>query len=183
MTERPHATTGPAREYRRIVVIGVAGAGKSTFSRRLGAAWGCPVVERDALGRLGSSEYLAAATAAVAGERWIFDGFPYYVDEVVYQRAELIVALDYPRWVAAWRVLRRSAALAFGADRGAHPVEGVSAWFRPTHPVRIALLRHGDRRREINDLVAAQSRTADVIRFTTPRDTTAWLTRQALGTP
>jgi hypothetical protein len=159
----------------------VAGAGKSTFSRRLGTAWGCPVVERDALGSLGSSEYRAAATLAAAGERWIFDGFPHYVDEAVYQRAELIVALDYARRVSTWRALRRSAALAFGAEQGAHPLEGVSAWFRPTHPLRIALLRHADRRREIDALVTAESRTADMLRFTTPREAAAWLL-QPVGT-
>lgn len=132
--------------------------------------------ERDRLGRLGSPDYRIAVSAVVAGPRWIFDGFPYYMDGPVFQRADLIVALDYPRRLVMWRVLRRSVALVFGASRGAHRAEGPRAWLRSTHPLPIAWSRHGDRRKEIDALAADPLRTAEWIRHRTPGQTDAWST-------
>jgi hypothetical protein len=74
-----------------------------------------------------------------------------------------------------WRVLRRSVAIAFGASRGAHPVEGPQAWLRPTHPLRIAWSRHADRRTEIAALEADLSRRADISRHLMSKQTEAWL--------
>jgi hypothetical protein len=122
-------------------------------------------VERDDLGELGSDEFRAAVAEAVARDAWVFDGAPYYVDEVVYPRAQLVVALDYPRRVVmrrvAWRALRRP-----------DPRSGGT----PHHPVRWAWSVWAERRREIADLERRPELTsAQVIRLRSPAAARRWL--------
>ena len=106
---------------RRIVVVGCAGAGKTTLSRELALRLGVPHVERDELGELGGDEYRAAVAAVARDDAWVFDGAPYFVDDVLYPRAEAVVALDYPRRTVmrrvVWRSLRRPDARGAGATR------------------------------------------------------------------
>jgi hypothetical protein len=92
----------------RVVVIGCAGSGKSTLAAALAARLGAPHVRRDGLGAEGSDEYRRAAAEAVSGERWVFDGAPYFVEELVYGRADLIVGFRLSRGVVMRRVITRS---------------------------------------------------------------------------
>lgn len=98
---------------RRIAVIGISGAGKTTAARELAAATGLPLFHMDALFWRGAwepvpePEYLEAHARLVAQERWIIEG---YVDAAMAQRlqaAERIIDLDPPGWLCAARVLRR----------------------------------------------------------------------------
>jgi adenylate kinase family enzyme len=145
---------------RRVVVIGCAGAGKTTLSRALAARLGVPHVERDELGELGGDDYRRRVGEVVAGDAWVFDGAPYYVDAVVYPRADTVVALDYARVTvlrrAAWRALqtRRSSGL------------------------RWAWKVWAERRREV---AALDLPHAEIVRLRTPRDARAWLRRLAPG--
>lgn len=93
------------------MAIGCAGSGKSTLARRLGAISGLPVVERDALGEENSPEALAAIASVAASGRWIFDGHPYYAEEIVFGAADTVVFFDFPKSLVLWRVLRRTVAV------------------------------------------------------------------------
>lgn len=161
----------------RVVVFGCAGSGKSTLARKLSARTGLPVVERDSLGILGSSEYRAAVGKLAAGPRWILDGPPYYADDVVYPRADTVIVLDYPKPVVMWRVLRRTVWIElFRRPAGAHRPQALAAWRDGEHPVRWAWSSHADRHREglalmtRPDLAGAQIR-----RFTYPAAARRWL--------
>ncbi|WP_435122265.1 hypothetical protein [Amycolatopsis thermoflava] len=65
---------------RRVVVLGCGGAGKSTFSRRLGALLELPVTHLDHVYwqpgwvPLPAGEFAARQRVLVAGERWLLDG-------------------------------------------------------------------------------------------------------------
>ena len=72
----------------RVVIFGCAGSGKSTLARALSARTSLPVVERDGLGRLGSSSYLCAVEQISHRQRWIFDGPPYFTEDLVYGLAD-----------------------------------------------------------------------------------------------
>jgi adenylate kinase family enzyme len=149
----------------RVVVVGCAGAGKTTLAAALASRLRAPHVERDELGELGSDEYRAAVAEAVAGDRWVFDGPPYYVDELVYARAEVVVALDYPRRVVmrrvVWRALRRP---------------DPRSWRDPHHPVRWAWSVWTDRRSEIAALGSRpELASAEVVRLSSPAAARRWL--------
>jgi adenylate kinase family enzyme len=140
---------------RRIVVVGCAGAGKSTLSRELAARLGLPHVERDELGLEGSDEFRANVADAVARDEWIFDGAPYWVEDVVYPRAQLVVALGYRRAT----VIRRATARALRTGY--------------VFPARWAWEVWAERRREIDELELRGK--PELLRLRSPREARRWL--------
>lgn len=168
-------------DMKRAVIVGAPGSGKSTLARSLGERLSLPVFERDAHGVLGSPDFEEAVAAMLKTDAWIFDGFPYFVDEDVYEAADTVIALDYPRRVVLGRVMRRSLSLARGRHHGAHPNAGIGSWFAKDHAVRVAWTRYGDRKQEMREL-ADRPELADtqVIRLRTPSETTAWLCAQSV---
>ena len=98
----------------RVLVYGVTGSGKSTAALTIGARTGHPVtlvddltwlpdwvpvdgeLQRDLVGEI------------VAGERWLLDSAYGAWLDLVLPRAELVVGLDYPRWLSLGRLVRRT---------------------------------------------------------------------------
>src|SRR6266508_4557913 len=166
MTATHAGTTEPVPE--RIVLVGCAGAGKTTLARVLAARLGAWHIERDALGDDESPGFAArvAAAIAAAGQRWVFDGAPYNAE-----------ALVYPRLVVLRRVVTRSVRLWLTARAdGAHICVPPWRWWTPTHPVRWAAETHAARHAEIAELLA-RPELAHIrrLRFTAPRQAAAWL--------
>ncbi|MFC4332086.1 adenylate kinase [Streptomyces andamanensis] len=167
----------------RILVVGVTGAGKSTLARSVGARLGVPYHEMDALYFAGPgwavNGRLAEDVGGIAdGPRWIIDSLGYpEVRDLLWERADTVLWLDYPRRVVMPRVLRRSLRRTvtrealFGGNR-----ETWRGWLSREHPVWWSWAQHGPRRREV------ARRTRDprfgpltVHRFGRPADTAAWL--------
>ena len=105
------STNGPIG--RRVLVIGMAGSGKSTFSRALSARTGLPVVSLDlhywkpGWVRPSEPEWREKQRALLAGDTWIADGNYYDTADVPLKRAATIVLLDMPWWLSAWRAFVR----------------------------------------------------------------------------
>lgn len=104
-----------ARQARRLLLIGVTGSGKTTLARGLEARCGIPAVDVDAMAwrpgwvKTPDEELAAAAARVAAGEAWVMDSAWAAIRPVVLPRAELVVALDLPRWLSLARLLRRTA--------------------------------------------------------------------------
>lgn len=98
----------------RILVYGVTGSGKSTLAARLGVLTGLPVHLADELfWRPGwvmapSGEQRAGIERFCATDRWILDTAYSGWRDVALARAELVIGLDYPRWLSLFRLLRRT---------------------------------------------------------------------------
>ena len=96
----------------RIVVTGMAGAGKSTFSRRLGTETGLPVIHLDLHSwkpgwvRVPKPEMLQKQHRLLAGEQWIVDSND-VDDALLHARADTLVVMATPWWLCALRALRR----------------------------------------------------------------------------
>ncbi|WP_018567333.1 hypothetical protein [Streptomyces sp. PsTaAH-124] len=167
----------------RILVVGVTGAGKSTLARSVGARLGVPYHEMDALYFAGPgwavNGRLAEDVGGIAdGPRWIIDSLGYpEVRDLLWERADTVLWLDYPRRVVMPRVLRRSLRRTvtrealFGGNR-----EIWRGWLSREHPAWWSAAQHGPRRREV------ERRTRDprfgpltVHRFGRPAETAAWL--------
>ena len=103
---------------RRILVHGVTGSGKTTLAARLGALTGVPWTEADSLTWLPGwvlrpdAEQRRRVEELCARESWILDSAYGRWQDVALARAELVVGLDYPRWLSLGRLLRRTAARA-----------------------------------------------------------------------
>ena len=98
---------------RRVVVTGVAGAGKSTFSRALSDKTGLPVIVLDVHFWLPGwvkpteAEWRKKQDGLLAGEEWIADGNYHTSLDLRLERADTVVFLDTPWWICAWRALVR----------------------------------------------------------------------------
>jgi adenylate kinase family enzyme len=118
---------------RRVIVTGLAGSGKSTFSLALAAKTGLPVIHLDLHfwkpGWVAPSEteWREKECGVLAGDAWIADGNYHETLELRLERADTIVVLDMPWPLCAGRALLRG----MGRSAGEMP-EGCedSAWRR-----------------------------------------------------
>jgi adenylate kinase family enzyme len=101
---------------RRVVIKGGSGAGKTTLARDLAHTLGVPCVELDALHHgprwvpASAAELTARVQAALADPRgWVVDGnYDAKLQDLVLDRADLIVWLDLPLSTKLRRLLARS---------------------------------------------------------------------------
>ncbi|MFD5815923.1 adenylate kinase [Streptomyces sp. NPDC127038] len=167
----------------RILVVGVTGAGKSTLARVLSTRLGLPYHEMDALyfdgpGWSVNDGLTDDVTALVAEPRWVVDSLGYpEVRDLLWERADTVVWLDYPRRVVMPRVLRRSLKRTvtrealFGGNR-----ETWRGWLSREHPAWWAWSQHGPRHREIaHRLADPRFAPLETHHLGRPQDTETWL--------
>jgi adenylate kinase family enzyme len=98
----------------RVLIAGVTGAGKTTLARRIAARWDLVHHELDALHHgpnwTPRPEFLDDVRAFAATDRWVTE-WQYTskgTDEILPQRADLLVWLDYPYPLVRSRLIRRT---------------------------------------------------------------------------
>ncbi|MCL1951561.1 MAG: hypothetical protein FWF60_01910 [Oscillospiraceae bacterium] len=100
-------------DYPRIAILGSPGSGKSTLARQLAKRTGYPLIHLDyhhwqpGWVPMPRPEFIAMQEAWVQGERWIIDGNYKGTMEIRFAAADLVICLDLPRLLCAWRVIRR----------------------------------------------------------------------------
>ena len=100
---------------RRVLVLGIPGAGKSTFSRALAARTGLPLIHLDKeFWQPGWVEtprphWRVRMAELVAGEHWIMDGNYAGTLDLRLPRADTVVVFDFPRLVCLRRAVWRAA--------------------------------------------------------------------------
>jgi adenylate kinase family enzyme len=98
---------------RRVLVIGIAGSGKSTFSRKLSARTGLPVIHLDVhywkpgWVKPSEEEWRQTQRRVLAGDEWIADGNDLETLDLRLERADSVVLLDTPWWTCASRAFIR----------------------------------------------------------------------------
>jgi adenylate kinase family enzyme len=99
----------------RVVVLGCAGSGKTTFSRLLGSRARLPVVCLDDIWQrdwtdANLPEFRRLIQSAHSGDRWISDGnFAVATFDLRLPRADLVIWIDRPRLVCIGRAVMRAA--------------------------------------------------------------------------
>jgi adenylate kinase family enzyme len=100
--------------YKKMVVIGTTGSGKSTMAERLANKLGLDFIELDALNwgpnwtPAGDELLCARAEEATRSPAWVVAGNYSVTRPVTWARAEAIVWLDYSLWVIFWRLFWRT---------------------------------------------------------------------------
>jgi adenylate kinase family enzyme len=100
---------------RKILVIGSGGAGKSTFSRRLGKALDLEVIHLDARywhpGWVETlkPEWRRMVEELVTRDSWIMDGNYSGTFDIRFEACDTAIFLDVPRLICVWRLLKRKA--------------------------------------------------------------------------
>ena len=97
----------------RIMIIGQPGSGKSTLARTLGDITGLPVVHIDTIHWMPGwqerphAEKTRLCEEVHAREQWIFEGGHSITWPSRVARTDMIIALDIPLRIRAWRVFWR----------------------------------------------------------------------------
>lgn len=180
--DHEHAAGPVLNGPRRILIVGVTGSGKSTLAVRLGRATGLPVhlvdeefgwlpgwVQRD------PGEQRRLALERVAEPSWIFDSaYSHYRHEVA-RRADLIVCLDYRRWVSLVRLVRRSVRRAISREAVCNGnVETWGTLFSADSILRWHARSFAGKRERIRALADAYG-PRKVLRFRSARRAQRWL--------
>lgn len=98
---------------RRILVLGSAGTGKTSFSRKLAGRFGAPHICLDEIWRPGwgpddVGAFRDLVKEAHAGKAWISDGnFALATFDLRLPRADLILWLERPKWRQRFAVVGR----------------------------------------------------------------------------
>jgi adenylate kinase family enzyme len=162
-------------------VYGVTGSGKSTLAARISDATGIPWTHVDDLTwepdwvAVPKSEQRRRFLQICAGETWILDtAYSSWLD-VPLARTDLVVGLDYPRWLSLGRLLRRTCARIIDRRticngnvetvRGTLSRDSIIAWHFQTFR---------SRRRRIQGW-AANPDGPRTVRLRSPKETDAWL--------
>ncbi len=106
----------------RVVLLGIAGGGKSTLARRISASLGLPLHQMDKLGWLpgwilaGNDHVNPLHDQIMATDRWVIDGYGSW--QSIEQRcdaADTLILMDQPAWRHYWyRTAKHGRAVALG---------------------------------------------------------------------
>lgn len=173
----------------RILVYGVTGSGKSTLASQVAERTGLPYYPVDEMTwepgwiAVPAEEQRRRIEAICSTERWILDSAYSTWADVVVARAELIVALDYPRWFSLARLARRT--IARNLDH--RPIcNGNTESLRQTFSADSIIIWHFRsfaRKRARMRAWAAEPPGAEVVRLTSARATRRWLAAVRSGGP
>ena len=140
----------PSALGRRVIVTGLAGSGKSTFSLALAARTGLPVIHLDLYfwkpGWVAppETEWREKQCGVLAGNAWIADGNYQETLDLRLERADTVVFLDLPWWLCAGRAFLRGFRMPSELPEGCD----YSAWLRLCDEWRLAVLILRKRRSE-----------------------------------
>ena len=135
---------------RRVIVTGLAGSGKSTFSLALAAKTGLPVIHLDLhFWKPGwvappETEWREKQCVVLAGNAWIADGNYHETLDLRLERADTVVFLDLPWWLCAGRAFLRGFRMPGELPAGCR----YSAWLRLRDEWRLAVRIWQERRSE-----------------------------------
>jgi adenylate kinase family enzyme len=165
----------------RVLIYGVTGSGKTTLARQVAEKTGLPWHSVDDLTwepgwiSVPPAEQRRRIAAICAGERWIIDSAYSSWLDLVLARADLIVALDYPRWRSLAWLTRRTLTRAITR----RPVcNGNTESFRQMlsrDSIIVWHFRSFARKRARMRAWAADPAGPEVIRLTSPAATRRWL--------
>jgi adenylate kinase family enzyme len=165
----------------RIVVVGVTGSGKSTLAARIAERTGLPHHCADDIGwqpgwvGTPDDEQRRRIAEVCAQERWVLDAVYSKWQDIVLPRTQLIVGLDYPRWLSLGRLVRRTLVRAVTRKRICNGnVESFRQMFSADSIIRWHFRSFAKKRARIRAW-AAEPPGAVVVRLTSPRETRRWL--------
>ncbi len=141
---------------KKIIVIGSGGAGKSTFSNRLGDALNIEVIHLDKLfwrpnwTRTPEAEWVVILRRELARDAWIMDGNFGGTREMRIEACDTVIFLDMPRWLCLYRILKRSVLYRTGARPDM--AEGCKERFDPEFIMWVWNYRKSSRCRALEEL-------------------------------
>ena len=145
----------------RILVIGNSGSGKTTLASRISNLFDIPHIELDAIFHqanwtpLDDDAFRDRVQTETLQTDWVVCGNYSIVRDIIWERAETIIAIDLPRWKNMWRIVRRTSRRAIRREElwnnNRESLRNVLAIHdKERSIIRWAWSMHQDRRDEIN---------------------------------
>lgn len=163
----------------RIVVSGTTGAGKTRLAKRIADIGGIPAVDLDELhwgpDWTPRSDFRSATDAATSQPAWVVSGNYSAMRDLTWDRANLVLWLNYPAPLVFWRLVRRTV----GRIISRRPLFGGNReTFRNTFLSPSSILvwffkSHWSKRRTYRAVFAQLE--AEVIELRKPKEAEAWL--------
>lgn len=169
---------------RRISIVGTMGSGKTTLSINIARLTVRPHIELDSL--YWESDWKPANTSifrhrvdeALRGPKWIADGNYSESRDIVFERADMVIFLDYPLWIVATRLIMRSFYRSFNRTRLWNSNrETFAMGFAGRNSLLGWMIRTHARNKTIYSNLFKQSAYSHlrVIRFGHPREARTWI--------
>lgn len=162
--------------------VRVTGSGKTTLAQQIGEATGLRWHSvDDEIGWLpgwverSRDEQRDLASRIASSEEWVIDTAYGHWREVVLARAELIVALDYPRMVSLARLLRRTATRVITRELACNGNRESLRQELSSDSIIVWHFRSFSRKRERIAAWEADPSAPPVVRLRSPRVTEEWL--------
>lgn len=178
------SSTKSAPAPSRILFYGVTGSGKSSAAREYSERSGIPAFSADDdIGWLPGWEQRSAedqrniAAIIASKDRWVLDSAYRGWRDIVLDRAELVVALDYPRWISLGRLVRRTLRrIRTGEEVCNGNRESLTQLFGSDSIIRWHFRSFRGKQRSIKDLQTDPD-MASVVVFHHPREAEIWLSQ------
>ena len=183
-------TQNPAAAPSRVLFYGVTGSGKSSAARAYAARTGLPEFSADDdIGWLpgwrqpDTAVQRELAARIAAQDQWVLDSAYGVWRDLVVPRAELIVGLDYPRWLSLLRLIRRSLRRVIAREEVCNGNrETFGRLLAADSIIRWHFLSFSRKRRVMRELQSAPG-ASEVLIFRHPRELEEWLQRLPKADP
>lgn len=173
---------------KRVLVAGAVASGKSTLARLLAAHWELPYAELDALYH--DPQWQPRPTfrddivALATQDEWVTEWQYTIARPLLAVRADLLVFLDLPRWLATTRVIRRTLRRVVRRSElwnGLREPPLRTILSDPDHIIRWAIRTHHEHAPRVRAL-AEQRPDLPIVWLSTRREAEAWV-RSLTATP
>lgn len=168
----------------RIIVVGATGSGKTTLAQQLAERMRCPFIELDALFwnpgwvQTPRDEFRRRVAEAIAPQRWAAGGNYSSARDLIWERADTLVWLDYPLPFVMARLFGRTMRRVFTREElwNGNRERFRDHFFSRDSLFLWALKSHPKQRRTYPAELCKPEYTHLVVhRFRSPREAAAWL--------
>lgn len=173
-------TTAPSR----VLFYGVTGSGKSSAARAYADRTGLPEFSADDdVGWLpgwrqpSTDEQRELAARIAAQDQWVLDSAYGVWRDLIVPRAELIVGLDYPRWLSLRRLIRRSVRRVIAREEVCNGNQESFKRLFARDSIIGWHFRSFSRKRQVMRSLRNAPGNAEVLLFRHPRELESWLQR------
>jgi adenylate kinase family enzyme len=169
--------------YKRAIVFGSTGMGKTTLVKQIADDFSLPVIDIDSLrreaGKSASVEetFSRLVSESIKGDTWIIDGSYTSVQDIVWTRAEAIIWMDFSFWVFLSRLAKRSLYRIFVRKKSEKPIKGryQPAGERTSNYLRAILTGKQRQRHYFATLYSSEYTHLHIIRLSSPEEATNWI--------